>query len=137
MRILLAVLALTAPVSGAAQALPLTIERNGQEVGREEYSVRSGAAGRGTTITSTARYPGTPPLQIAATLERTAESGIAKFELDLQGPGGPLVILAAGSGARRAAGSRVAAAVRPLPCARSRATSADPMSRRSTGSIRR
>lgn len=100
MRILLAVLALTAPVSGAAQALPLTIERNGQEVGREEYSVRSGAAGRGTTITSTARYPGTPPLQIAATLERTAESGIAKFELDLQGPGGPLVILAAGSGAR-------------------------------------
>ena len=103
MRIALAVLVLAAPLPGAAQqpaALPLTIQRNGQEVGREEYSLGSGAAGRGTTLTTTARFPGTHPLQVAATLERTPESGIAKFEFDLQGPGGPLVILAAGSGAR-------------------------------------
>jgi hypothetical protein len=102
MRILLAALALASPTSGAAlqSAVPLVIERNGKEVGREEYSVRPGTGGRGTTVTSTARYPGTPPLQVSATLERSAEAGIAKFELDLQGPGGPLVILAAGSGAR-------------------------------------
>jgi hypothetical protein len=103
MRIFLAALALALPISGVAQqpgAVTLVIERNGQEVGREEYSVRSGAGGRGTTVTTSARYPGNPPLQVSATLERTAESGIAKFEFDLQGPGGPLVILAAGSGAR-------------------------------------
>lgn len=103
MRIPLAALALAAPVSAAAQqpgAVALVVQRNGQEVGREEYALRAGTGGRGSTVTSTARYPGTPPLQVSATLERSAESGIAKFELDLQGPGGPLVILAAGSGAR-------------------------------------
>jgi len=103
MRLLLAAFALSAPAALAAQeprAIPLTVQRNGQEVGREEYSLRSNAAGRGTVLSTTARYPGTPPLQVSATLERSPESGIAKFELDVQGPGGPLVILAAGSGAR-------------------------------------
>jgi hypothetical protein len=103
MRILLAALALLCPTSGAAvqsAAVPLVIKRDGKEVGREEYSVRPGAGGRGTMVTSTVHYPGTPPLQVSATLERSPESGIAKFEFDLQGPGGPLVILAAGSGAR-------------------------------------
>ncbi len=88
--------------TAAAQAgttIALTIQRNGQEIGREEYS-RWVTPGRGASLSTTARYPGNPPLQVAATLERTPESGIAKFELDVQGPGGPLVILAAGSGAR-------------------------------------
>jgi hypothetical protein len=35
-----------------------------------------------------------------ATLERTDESALAKFQLDVQGPDGPTVILAAGSGVR-------------------------------------
>jgi hypothetical protein len=101
MRILLT-LALAVPAAATAQetTVPLTIQRNEQEVGREEYSLRaSGPSGR-TVLSSTARYPGTPPLQVSATLERSPESGIAKFELDVQGPGGPLVILAAGSGTR-------------------------------------
>jgi hypothetical protein len=103
MRLLLTTLALSIPCAVPAQesaAIPLTIQRNGQEVGREEYSLRPGDAGRGTVLSSTARYAGNPPLQVSATLERSPESGIAKFELDVQGPGGPLVILAAGSGAR-------------------------------------
>jgi hypothetical protein len=103
MRFLVAAAVAAAPAAGAAQdapTIPLTIQRNGQEVGREEYSSRSAGGGRGTAISSTARYSGNPPLQVAATLERTPESGIAKFELDVQGPGGPMVILAAGSGAR-------------------------------------
>jgi hypothetical protein len=102
MRILLAALALSAPAAALAQESAgnaLTIERNGQQVGREVYSVRS-LPGGGTALSTTARYPGTPPLHVSATLERSPASGIAKFELDLQGPGGPLVILAAGSGAR-------------------------------------
>jgi hypothetical protein len=102
MRLLLTALALSLPAAAAAQDTPtaLTIQRNGQEVGREEYSVRSGGPGRGTTVSTVARYAGSPPLEVSATLERSPESGIAKFELDVQGPGGPLVILAAGSGAR-------------------------------------
>ena len=101
MRLLFAAAVTLVPTAALAQAAPavaLTIQRHGQEVGREEYSSRGG--GRGTALSSTARYSGSPPLQVAATLERTPESGIARFELDVQGPGGPLVILAAGSGAR-------------------------------------
>ncbi len=102
MRTLLAAFALTIPIAGTAQeaASPLAIQRNGKEIGREEYSVRKTRPGGGMALSSTARYPGSPPLQVSATLERSPESGIAKFELDVQGPGGPLVILAAGSGAR-------------------------------------
>jgi hypothetical protein len=102
-RTLLAALALSVPPAVTAQeasTVPLTIQRNGQEIGREEYSLRTAGPGRGTTLSTTAHYPGNPPLQVSATLERSPESGIAKFELDVQGPGGPLVILAAGSGAR-------------------------------------
>ncbi len=100
-RTLLAALVLSVPPAITAQeasTVPLTIQRNGQEIGREEYSLRT--AGRGTALSTTARYPGSPPLQVSATLERSPESGIEKFELDVQGPGGPLVILAAGSGTR-------------------------------------
>ncbi|MGH7629423.1 MAG: hypothetical protein ACREOF_08525 [Gemmatimonadales bacterium] len=103
MRILLAALALSVPAAATAQDTPtvrLTIQRNGREIGREEYSVRTTTPGRGTSLSTTARYPGTPPTQVSATLERSPESGIAKFELDVQGPEGPLIILAAGSGTR-------------------------------------
>jgi hypothetical protein len=37
---------------------------------------------------------------VAATLERTPEFALAKFQLDVEGPNGTTVILAAGSGAR-------------------------------------
>jgi hypothetical protein len=39
-------------------------------------------------------------LTLAASLERTPESALAKFQLDVEGPNGTTVILAAGSGAR-------------------------------------
>jgi len=81
----------------------LVITHEGRETGREEFSLRQGR-GRGapgSTLIAVARYPATNPLlKLAATLERTPESALAKFQLDVQGPKGTTVILAAGSGAR-------------------------------------
>ena len=81
----------------------LVIRQGGQEIGREEFTLRPGR-GRGapgTTLQANARYPASSPtLRLGATLERTPESALAKFQLDVQGPNGPTVILAAGSGAR-------------------------------------
>jgi hypothetical protein len=52
-------------------------------------------------LSAVARYPAkNPTLRLAATLERTPESALAKFQLEVQGPNGNTVILAAGSGAR-------------------------------------
>jgi len=81
----------------------LAIQQGGKEIGREEFTLRQGR-GRGapgSTLTAVARYPATnPTVRLAATLERTPESALAKFQLDVDGPNGPTVILAAGSGAR-------------------------------------
>jgi hypothetical protein len=52
-------------------------------------------------LIASAFYPATSPsLKLTATLERTPESALAKFQLEVEGPNGPTVILAAGSGAR-------------------------------------
>jgi hypothetical protein len=81
----------------------LVIQQGGREIGREEFTLTQGR-GRGapgTTLHATARYPGAnPTLRLNATLEQTSESALAKFQLDVEGPNGPTVILAAGSGAR-------------------------------------
>lgn len=81
----------------------LVIQQGGRETGREEFTLREGR-GRGapgTTLTAVARSPATNPLlKLAATLERTPEPVLAKFQLDVEGPNGTTVILAAGSGAR-------------------------------------
>jgi hypothetical protein len=81
----------------------LVIQQGGRETGREEFTLREGR-GRGapgTTLIAVARSPATnPSLKLAATLERTPEPALAKFQLDVEGPNGTTVILAAGSGAR-------------------------------------
>lgn len=81
----------------------LVIEQSGREIGREELTLRQGR-GRGApgnTLIATARYPANnPTLKLAATLERTPESALAKFQLEVEGSNGTTVILAAGSGAR-------------------------------------
>jgi hypothetical protein len=81
----------------------LVVEQGGREIGREEFTLRQGR-GRGapgSTLTAAARYPANnPSLKLSAVLERTPESALAKFQLDVDGPNGPTVILAAGSGAR-------------------------------------
>jgi hypothetical protein len=81
----------------------LVVEQGGKEIGREEFTFRQGR-GRGiagSTLTAAARYPAiNPTLKLALTLERTPESALGKFQLDVDGPNGPTVILAAGSGAR-------------------------------------
>jgi hypothetical protein len=81
----------------------LVIEQGGREIGREEFTFRQGRGqgAPGSTLIAAARYPSVDPtLKLAATLERTPESALAKFQLDVDGPNGPTVILAAGSGAR-------------------------------------
>jgi hypothetical protein len=102
-----AVLLLLLPAAEAAAQesleTKLVITQEGRETGREEFTLRQGR-GRGTpgsTVIAVARYPATNPLlKLAATLERTPESALAKFQLDVEGPNGTTVILAAGSGAR-------------------------------------
>jgi hypothetical protein len=91
--------------SAAQQATPirLIVREGGKEIGREEFTLqRSRARGAaGTTLTASARYPSAGSTQqLSAVLERTPESAIAKFQLEVEGPEGPTVILAAGSGAR-------------------------------------
>jgi hypothetical protein len=81
----------------------LVVQQGGREIGREEFTMSQGRGrgASGTSLQATARYPATSPtLQLRATLERTPESALAKFQLDVEGPNGPTVILAAGSGAR-------------------------------------
>lgn len=86
-----------------AGAITLVVQQGGREIGREEFSLREGR-GRGapgSSLSAVARYPATAPTtQIAAVLERTQESALAKFQLDVESPSGTTVILAAGSGAR-------------------------------------
>src|SRR4051812_8545725 len=81
----------------------LVVTQEGREIGQEEFTLKQGR-GRGTpgsTLTAVARYPATNPLlKVSAALERTPEFALAKFQLDVEGPNGTTVILAAGSGAR-------------------------------------
>jgi hypothetical protein len=102
-----AVLLLSLPAGQAfaqdALETKLVVTQEGRETGREEFSLRPGR-GRGapgSTLVAVSRYPATNPLlKVAATLERTPEFALAKFQLDVEGPNGTMIILAAGSGAR-------------------------------------
>jgi hypothetical protein len=105
MRSLLAILLFLPTGSLRAQAkydVALTVQKGGHEAGREEFTLsRSGTRSGGTLLSSLARYPAVNPVvRIDATLERTPDFGIAKFELAVQAPEGNVVILAAGSGTR-------------------------------------
>lgn len=85
------------------QETKLVVTQNGQEIGREEFTFRPtrGRGLPGTTIIAAARYPSiSPTTRLAATLERTPDSSLAKFQLDVESAGAVTVILAAGSGAR-------------------------------------
>lgn len=103
-----ALLMMLLPVLQAAAQEPpletkLVITQGGQETGREEFTVRATRARGlpGSTIIAAARYPANgPTLRLAATLERTPDSALAKFQLDVDSGGAVTVILAAGSGAR-------------------------------------
>jgi hypothetical protein len=81
----------------------LVVTQGGQEIGREEFTLRQ-SRGRGlpgSSLIAAARYPANgPTTRLAATLERTADSALAKFQLDVESGGAVTVILAAGSGAR-------------------------------------
>jgi hypothetical protein len=89
--------------AAAATPVTLVVTEGGKEVGREEFTLTQGRGrgAAGTTLTATAKYPATlPTTRLMAQLERTPESAIAKFQLDVESPAGTTVILAAGSGAR-------------------------------------
>jgi len=99
-------LTLLPALPAAAQApldTKLVVTQGGQEIGREEFTLRATRARGlpGTTVIAAARYPATgPTTRLAATLERTPDSALAKFQLDVESSGAVTVILAAGSGAR-------------------------------------
>lgn len=100
-------LLVVAPLRPAAAqqgaATVLVVRQAGREIGREEFTLANSRArgAAGTTLTATAKYPPTAPTtRLAAVLERTPELALAKFQLDVDGPTGTTVILAAGSGAR-------------------------------------
>jgi hypothetical protein len=102
-----ALLMMLLPVLPAAAQEPLetklVVTQGGQEIGREEFTLRStrGRGLPGSTIIAAARYPSiNPSTRLAATLERTPDSALAKFQLDVDSAGAVTVILAAGSGAR-------------------------------------
>ena len=102
-----ALLLMVLPLLRAAAQEPLetklVVTQNGQEIGREEFTFRPtrGRGLPGTTIIAAARYPSiSPTTRLAATLERTPDSSLAKFQLDVESAGAVTVILAAGSGAR-------------------------------------
>ena len=81
----------------------LVVEQGGREIGREEFTLVKGRGhgAPGSSLKAAARYPAnTPTLKLAATLEQTPEGALAKFQLEVDGPNGTMVILAAGSGAR-------------------------------------
>jgi len=95
------------PLLGARAQEPLetklVVTQSGKEIGREEFTLRATRARGlpGSTIIAAARYPTTgPTTRLAATLERTPDSALAKFQLDVESEGAVTVILAAGSGAR-------------------------------------
>ena len=94
----------TSPALAQADApITLIVKQGDKEIGRENFTLTKGRGrgAAGSTLSATARYPAaTPTTRLTAVLERTAEFAIAKFQLDVEGPGGTTVILAAGSGAR-------------------------------------
>lgn len=100
---LLLLVAHQAAPAPAQAPITLTVTQGGKEIGRENFSLTKGRArgATGSTLSATARYPGTAPTtRLTASLERTAEFAIAKFQLDVDSPSGTTVILAAGTGAR-------------------------------------
>ena len=106
-RVLLLLLFLIPNGPSAAQqqgdVVRLSIQENGREIGREEFTLtKTRARGTaGTTLTANARSPvSTPTTRLSAVLERAPDLAIAKFQLEVDGPEGTTVILAAGSGAR-------------------------------------
>ena len=87
----------------AASPITLVVTEGDKEIGREEFTLTSGRGrgASGTTLTATAKYPATmPTTRLSALLERTPESAVAKFQLDVESSSGTSVILAAGTGAR-------------------------------------
>jgi len=102
--VLLLLLTQTLPAAAQEKAeVKLVVQQGGREIGREAFSFRPnrGRGLTGSTITAVAQYPAlNPTTQLSATLERTAEGSLAKFQLDVESGGAVTVILAAGSGAR-------------------------------------
>src|SRR4029079_19178200 len=89
-----ALLLMLLPALSAAQErleTKLVVSQGGQEIGREEFTLRPtrGRGLPGSTIIAAARYPATgPTTRLAATLERTPDTALAKFQLDVESGGG-------------------------------------------------
>lgn len=79
----------------------LVVQQGGHEAGREHFSLRPGRdrGVAGSTLTVEGRYPAAR-LNVSALLQRAENGALSLFKLRVDGPDGPISILAAGSGAR-------------------------------------
>ena len=82
-------MALAAARSIAAQSAAsyaLTISQNGNEIGREQVTVRPGRGDQsGTTLVGVARYPATRPrVQLTGTIERASDGTFTTAQFELQ-----------------------------------------------------
>ncbi|HXE57449.1 MAG TPA: hypothetical protein VNK43_05570 [Gemmatimonadales bacterium] len=98
--------ALVIPPSLAAQAADdgvLIIQRDGHEIGREQFSIRRGRPGdpQGSTLEATSQYPwGSPTVRLRGSLERTAAGEMAGFRLEVEAAAGVSRVRAQGSRTR-------------------------------------
>ncbi|HEU4829838.1 MAG TPA: hypothetical protein VFT04_11650 [Gemmatimonadales bacterium] len=105
MRLLTAALLIlvAAPLSAQRVSGTYVVQRGGNEIGREAYTLESGRARdrSGTSLTVSSRYPGAMPSgNVSALLERTPDGQLSLFQLDVEGDNGTTTFLAAGAGAR-------------------------------------
>lgn len=94
MRILLATALLLVPVTATAQAADegvFIIRKGGEEIGREEFSIRPDSPRPGrTTIVARSQYVGArAPLQLTATLELDSLNHLISFRLSHDSGAGP------------------------------------------------
>ena len=83
------------PASASAQDIDnavFSIRVDGREIGREQFTVRSGRGPdgntAGTTISATARYPAlNPQTTITVVLERNLDGRLTVFQLEYDAPG--------------------------------------------------
>jgi hypothetical protein len=94
---------LAAPLSAQQASGTYVVQRGGNEIGREEYTLEAGRARdrSGSSLTVSSRYPGALPSgSVSALLERTPDGQLSRFQLDVEGDEGTTTFLAAGAGAR-------------------------------------
>lgn len=113
-----ALLALLASPLSAQEPVTLVVRNAGVEVGRETLRLERSADG-GSLMLVEAQYPQSR-LRLSGTLQRDAAGALVSFRVRLEGPDGPVSVMAATSGQRLVlrTESRAGESGREVPAAR-------------------